>query len=577
MPDDLKLLTKMRIRLKYVVAFILFGLFLIQASSAQKVVWNVVDSFNVVVTDAKPGTDSALSAARNYFESHPEDTVVLYFPPGVYEFYGAEYSFDFKDGWTSGTRGRLEITGAGYDKTVIITKDRKVTAVYGKDVYRILFKGIHFTRDYCTVTQGTVVSVSPGEVILDLHDEFPTPDSLWQYGISGGWGLYLKKYTNDPEDPQIIIEDNDQVPWDNELTYMIEGRRWRFGLKNTGELPPYQEGDIIGVKLKHGGQPYWFSGGDNIHFDSCKWTRKTRGKLRGLISNVTFNNCYIDRGPKIGGRVPCLASPGGGFQIGHDPDGRITNVVVENCTVIGTGDDNIALFSVDGGAVKNNYVQDGFARGILLSNVSHICFENNTTIRCATLWQGGETESNCTPFDNQPPSKPKNLEATNVTDTSLTLHWSPSADNLEMSHYEVYLAANQIGSTVDTFFQVNGLSPETYYLFRVQAVDEQDNYSDYSESLEITTPTATDTGLRGDTQKMRVYPNPAGEFIRIELDAGIRSATLEIYDMKGTCIKKKQLDAADQSMDIGDLGTGVYMFKLVSLSGKSLQQIIVKF
>ncbi len=39
------------------------------------------------------------------------------------------------------------IQGAGYESTVFITKDRKEESIFGKNVYRVLFKGIHFKTE----------------------------------------------------------------------------------------------------------------------------------------------------------------------------------------------------------------------------------------------------------------------------------------------------------------------------------------------------------------------------------------------------------------------------------------------
>ena len=408
--------------------------------AAQTVTWDVTQMFGVTGENAKPGTDAAIGAARSYFTGHPDDTLILYYPGGTYSFYGDDHAINLGSVFNPGSNGHLVFLGGGYENTVFITRDRTMHDIYGKNIYRVSFKGIHFARDYCTVIQGTVVSVSDGEVIMDLHEGFPTPDSLWQYGITGGWGLYLRRYTDDPDDPHIITENNAQVAWNSEGTYLLSGRRWHFALVQT-TTPPYSPGDVIGVKLKHGGQTYWLSGGDNIEFDSCKWTQKTRGVLRGGISNIAFRNCLIDQGPKIGGRTPCLASPGGGPQCGQPDDPIIHNVVIENCTIMSTGDDNVAFFNVDGGVIRNCYFKDGFARGTLLYQVSHICLEGNTYLRCEPLWEGGATESDCSST---------NIEASSSQNFEVKVYPNPIHDRLFIkseSHYSDIIA---------TIFDING-------------------------------------------------------------------------------------------------------------------------
>ncbi len=244
-------------------------------SNANSIRWNVQERWDV----NQNGIINAIIAAKDHFDSFSEDTIIVSFPAGTFDIGGNNsHSIDVSN-IKPGVAGRLIFEGAGKDKTTFIATDRKEHSIYGRNVYRITFKGIHFARDYNTVTQGTVVSVAPGEVILDLHKDFPTPDSLMAIGRQNSAGCYLRKYTDDMDNPQIVEDNNKQQAWDTTGTYQINGRFWRIGLKNESAIAPYKQGDVIGVKLKHGGQTYWFSGGHDIAFEDCKWTQKTRGVL----------------------------------------------------------------------------------------------------------------------------------------------------------------------------------------------------------------------------------------------------------------------------------------------------------
>lgn len=115
-------------------------------------------------------------------------------------------------------------------------------------------------------------------------------------------------------------------------------------------------------------------------FEDCLWTHKTRGVFRCGINNVRFSGCETRRFPAIEGRVPCLASPGGGPQIGPGGE-RISGVIVEDCKFVGCGDDQIGLFNIDQGIIRNNYLQDSFARNIFLHESPEVQLCNNTVIR----------------------------------------------------------------------------------------------------------------------------------------------------------------------------------------------------
>ena len=49
--------------------------------------------------------------------------------------------------------------------------------------------------------------------------------------------------------------------------------------------------------------------------------------------------------------------------------------------------------------------------------------------------------------DTQAPSVPTGLAASSVTQTSLTLNWTASTDNVGVTEYEVFLGGSSIGSS----------------------------------------------------------------------------------------------------------------------------------
>ena len=105
---------------------------------------------------------------------------------------------------------------------------------------------------------------------------------------------------------------------------------------------------------------------------------------------------------------------------------------------------------------------------------------------------GNSTNSsnlNVTTPDTQAPSAPTNLAAANLTQSSLTLSWSASTDNVGVTGYDVYRNGVKInGSNIAvTSFNVTGLSASTSYAFYVVAKDAASN-STNSSTLNVTTP-----------------------------------------------------------------------------------------
>lgn len=89
--------------------------------------------------------------------------------------------------------------------------------------------------------------------------------------------------------------------------------------------------------------------------------------------------------------------------------------------------------------------------------------------------------------DTQAPTAPTSLAATNITQTTLTLNWSASTDNVAVTEYDVYQGATKIGSTANTTTNITGLTAATAYTFSVKAKDAAGNVSTSSNIANITT------------------------------------------------------------------------------------------
>ncbi len=89
--------------------------------------------------------------------------------------------------------------------------------------------------------------------------------------------------------------------------------------------------------------------------------------------------------------------------------------------------------------------------------------------------------------DNQPPTAPTNLTASNVSNNSVDLSWNASSDNVGVVGYYVYKNGQRITNTTNTSITVSGLQANTTYDFYVTAYDAQNNESDGSNVVEVTT------------------------------------------------------------------------------------------
>ena len=94
--------------------------------------------------------------------------------------------------------------------------------------------------------------------------------------------------------------------------------------------------------------------------------------------------------------------------------------------------------------------------------------------------------------DNQPPTAPSNLVASNPTSNSIELNWSAASDNIAVISYDVYVNDTFYSNLINISTTVTGLSSETNYCFTVFAKDASNNTSIPSnEACETTTNGST--------------------------------------------------------------------------------------
>ena len=92
-----------------------------------------------------------------------------------------------------------------------------------------------------------------------------------------------------------------------------------------------------------------------------------------------------------------------------------------------------------------------------------------------------------TQTDTNPPSAPLNLQAVGTTNSSVTLAWKASTDDVGISKYEIYRNDTKVLVTTDLSATVYGLSPQVVYSFYVKGVDLSGNLSPASNQVTAAT------------------------------------------------------------------------------------------
>ncbi|MCK8497397.1 fibronectin type III domain-containing protein [Myxococcus fulvus] len=101
------------------------------------------------------------------------------------------------------------------------------------------------------------------------------------------------------------------------------------------------------------------------------------------------------------------------------------------------------------------------------------------------------------PVDTVPPSTPGSLRSTGVSNSSVSLSWSASTDNVAVTGYEIFVNGGGSASattTGATSVTVTGLNANTTYTFTAKARDAAGNRSAASNSVSATTTGTQPTG-----------------------------------------------------------------------------------
>ncbi|MFF9004674.1 glycosyl hydrolase family 18 protein [Streptomyces goshikiensis] len=119
---------------------------------------------------------------------------------------------------------------------------------------------------------------------------------------------------------------------------------------------------------------------------------------------------------------------------------------------------------------------------------------------------GAPCDGGSQPGDN-PPSAPGTPTASNVTETSLTLNWSPATDDKGVKNYDVYRGGTKITTVTGTSYGDSGLTKGTTYNYTVTARDTADQTGPSSGSLSVTTPGGTVPPDPGGKVKLGYFTN----------------------------------------------------------------------
>ncbi len=135
-----------------------------------------------------------------------------------------------------------------------------------------------------------------------------------------------------------------------------------------------------------------------------------------------------------------------------------------------------AIFRKDPALLTYNFYLSPSVAQTIREASKQVVFNNMLT------WHIGEYD-----LDTQAPTVPTGLNASNITQTSFTLSWTASIDNVAVTGYEIYRNGTLLRTVTGTSDFISGLSPSTSYSMTVKAKDAAGNVSAASNALVVKT------------------------------------------------------------------------------------------
>lgn len=153
--------------------------------------------------------------------------------------------------------------------------------------------------------------------------------------------------------------------------------------------------------------------------------------------------------------------------------------------------------------------------------------------------------------------------ATAVTTTSFTANWDDVAEAdsfllyVSGDHFVTYLPGLDGLSISELFYTVSGLSPALNYEYRLKSKNVY-GYSQYSNIVSVSTSTSAEELVQDGN--VRIWPNPAGEFIIIQGE-GSENLIVRICDYAGKLLLEERIKSAGR-VDCSAIPAGIYIMSV---------------
>ncbi len=519
-----------------------------------KVNESLVTATEYMLTDLKAGTEykvvvEAVDTSNNTQKSEAAtvETVDITAPDAPTNVEASEITeTSAKITWTAST-DNVEVAGyniyvdeAKINESLVTVTEYTLTDLKAGTEYKVVVESVDTSSNTQSSEAVTVKTVdttkpsSPSEVAVGkiTHNsaEVTWQESTDNVGVTG-YNVYLNgEKVNDIPVAEVKYDLTDLIP-ETEYRVKVEA------LDEAGNKAESEEVKFTTIEAPDEEAPTAPSGLaiHNITHESAEVTWKESTDNVGVTGyNIYLNNKLVNTSPVTELRceltaleaeteyqVKVEALDEAGNTSVSDPIGFTTKTAPDNEAPTAPGGvavssitDNSAVVSWTastdnvGVAGYNIYLNDNKINALpvteLQFQLTGLAAETEYQVRIEAVDGAGNTSSSGSisfatealqTSDNEAPTVPSGVAVSGITESTAVVSWTESTDNVGVAGYNIYLNDNKVNALpiTELKFQLTGLTAETEYQVKVEALDEAGNSS-------ISNPVSFVTGVAPDRE-----------------------------------------------------------------------------
>ena len=132
--------------------------------------------------------------------------------------------------------------------------------------------------------------------------------------------------------------------------------------------------------------------------------------------------------------------------------------------------------------------------------------------------------------DIEAPSTPTMLTSIGIDPNSISLKWDPSTDNVMVKGYAIFVNGEVIANSESTQYKLENLLPKTTYSIYVKAYDANNNFSEVSNILSVTTDKEQDIEAPTKPENLALI-DKSSSWLNIKWDESYDNATVKAYQI----------------------------------------------